>query len=189
MQQETISEAPALVLAPGQQLCSKYPDQIATHAYSWSWGESGVGCSKLIAELQVLAPQLEGQTLSVTPLANDAPVTPTRDERIAWYAKEKTLELELEEAKARGLELWRNNEELRRQDRLHVVRKAQADEERAGLEATIATLQQRFNEQQAENAQLLADLERAKTLAAFAPRGSELGLEPPSGPTVVDGDR
>lgn len=177
---------PVVVLAAGQRLCSKDPTKIATHSYSWSWGESGVACNEEIAKLQVLAPQLAPHTLAVAPLPSDVPLPPARDERIAWYAKEKTLELELEEAKGRGLELWRNNEELRRQNRLHEVRKAEADLERELLNEAIAKLEARVAEQQSENAQLLADLERAKTLAAFAPRGAELGLE---GATVVDGNR
>lgn len=178
-QQET---APAVVLAPGEQLCSKDPSQKATHAYQWDWGESGVVCAEQAALLQQAAPQL-GRQLVIYPLAPTAPAAPTRDERIAWYAKEKTLELELEDAKSKGLELWRNNEALRKENHLHTVRKAQADEERARVQETLDNQHRRIAELEKENADLLNQLERAKTLAAFAPRGSELGLEP----HVVDG--
>ena len=177
---------PALVLAPGEQLCSKDPTQKATHAYQWDWGECGVVCAEQAALLQQAAPQL-GRSLTLYPLPPSGPVTPTRDERIAWYAKEKTLELELEDAKTRGLELWRNNESLRQENRLHVNRKAQADEEMKRLQLALNEAQATNRELESENADLLGELERAKTLAAFAPRGSELGIEEP--PHVVDGDR
>lgn len=181
MQQQTAETA--LVLAPGEQPCCKDPSQKATHAYFWDWGESGFVCAEQAAILQQQAPQL-GRTVQITPLPPTGPVEPTRDERIGWFALQKTLELELEDAKSKGLELWRNNEQLRKENQLHVTRKASADLEREQLLETIGKLEQANAELGRENAELLNKLERAQTLAAFAPRGAELGLG-----NVVDGER
>ena len=182
MQQETKTP---LVLGPGEQACSKDPSQKAVFSFFWDWGESGVVCAEQAALLQQAAPQL-GRTVQLVPLAPSGPVTPTRDERIAWHAKEKTLELELDDAKAKGLELYRNNEALRAENRLHVTRKAQADAERDQLRDEVAALGGKVDALERENADLLNKLERAQALAAFAPRGAELGLEPGH---VVDGER
>jgi hypothetical protein len=103
--------------------------------YVWPWGETGV-CD---AEGQIILGQkaraLKRQVV-VTPLVPGAPPPIERAERIETQAKILALELECDEAKSRGLDLYHDIERLQEQLRLETAKcqSVSASLERAILE-------------------------------------------------------
>lgn len=139
----------------------------ATQAYSWDWGETGVCCDTHAVLLQQIAGQIE-RKLVLTPLTR-APQPIGRDERIALTARSLVLQEEVENAKLRGLELYRINQQLAAELRLYKVRAEEAHVQLTEAQKQAAQLLDEVAERDAENARLLADNERLKLLEASLP--------------------
>ena len=139
-------------------------------------------CCALHAMLkQQVATQIE-RTITFHPLAPATPAPITRDERTRLKAESLVLAEELEEAKSRGLELYRVNDQLRGENRLLSVREAEAHAQLKDAQGQLEEARVALEKLNAENANLVQELERAKTLAAFTAPPHE----PPEGTTVVD---
>jgi len=130
-------------------ICTFDPEcgKTAIVSYTWPWGESGLACPAHQVVVHQRAEQLkrEVHVVSLQPGA-ERPVT--RDERIQTKARILTLEAELEEAKVRGMELYRSNESLQA-----LIKVEQA--KRAELEAQLAGANRALEEAQVANGHLL----------------------------------
>ena len=151
-----------------------YPgcDAEATHSYAWEWGEKGVRCGTHAPLLQQTAAQI-GRTVAISTLNLPGPEPLLRDERTRLVANGLVLEAELEEAKARGLELYRINDQLRGQNHLLTVREAEAHAQLKDAQALVERLRSELGSREAELANLVMETERLRTLAAFTPRGED----------------
>lgn len=171
---------------PEVQKCGSC-DKPAVYGYQWDWGEQGLACAEHAALLQQTATQLS-RTVNVFPLQRVNPEPLTRDERTRLKATALVLEEELEEAKSRGLDLYRVNGQLRNDVQLHKVRNTEAEAQLKDAHAEINRLNNELQKRELEHGELVQQLEEAKTLAAFSPsERRELGLG--DDPTVVDGTR
>lgn len=166
--------ATAVVSVNDTQKCDRDDCEAeATQGYLWAWGEKGVCCSLHSTLLQQVAGTID-RTVTLHPLQRATPAPLLRDERIRLQALSLTLEAELEEAKSRGLELYRINEQLRGENRLLKVREAEAGAQLQDAHAYLEELRETLQQREAESANLVMENERLKTLEAFT---SERGLE------------
>jgi len=180
---EATAAAPAQS-APTPIMCDEMDCQeVATHSYTWDWGASGNVCAKHASLLPQRAESLN-RKVSVHPLQPQAPVDLTRDERIGFRAKILTLEAELDEAKGRGLELWRSNADLSKQVQTLTLRDREAKAQLSDAAARQTALQVKLDERDAEHASMLEELQRLRTLAQFVEE-PKTSVEEPK--TSVDG--
>jgi hypothetical protein len=155
-------------------------DEQATHSYTWDWGQSGVKCSKHAALLGQVAANLS-RNVSVHPLQAIGPAPLTRDERIQLRVKAEVLGAELEDAKARGLELYRDNQALTRQVQTLTLRAREADAQIKDRDVKLTEMQGQLDERDAVHAEMADELDRLRTLAKFVPDDTQItrGLQPP----------
>lgn len=158
----------------------------ATFHYLWDWGEQGHACSEHATLLQQTAGQLN-RNVSIHPLQAAAPAPLQRDERTKLKATALVLEEELEEAKSRGLDLYRVNTQLRGDVQLHKVRATELEAQLKDVRAEVEKLAEEVSKRDLEHGELVLEIERLKTLTAFSPsERRELGLSDED-PTRVDG--
>lgn len=164
----TVADAPPQCDSPG---CTQY----ATQTYSWEWGATGVCCSEHGARLQQLQSSLD-RRLSIAPLQKAGPLPLERDERCRLVARGLVLEEEVKEAKARGLDLYRENVSLTQQVQLLTVRDREAQAQLKDADARNEHLQRQLDGRDVELGEMAAELDRLRTLARFvaAPSPSEV---------------
>lgn len=143
----------------------------ATWAYSFDWGEKGKCCDEHATLLQQISQQV-GRGIVLMPLAQ-VPTPMTRDERITHHATVMTLHEELQQAKDRGLELYRANQQLLADKKLLQLRDREQHAQLEEAHKAIARLQSALEQRDAENARLVDEAERLRPLEAF------VGTEPP----------
>lgn len=141
--------------------------ELATQAYSWEWGETGVCCDKHATLLQQIAAQVN-RALTLSPLQR-GPQPIGRDERITLTARALVLEEELEAAKIRGLELYRINTQCVAEMKLAKVREDEARVQLIEAEKQVTRLIEDVAKRDAENARLLSELQRLQLLESFQP--------------------
>jgi hypothetical protein len=129
--------------------CKETP--VAT--YVWPWGETGLTCAQHQIVLRQKASQLNRDVV-ITPMQPGAPTPMTRDERITSQARILTLEAELEEARTRGVEMYRSNEQLTAQLRVEQAKTAE-------LDAALTAATNRYDELVAMTGELRAELAEA----------------------------
>ena len=173
---------------PPPRICSSC-DKPATVAYRWEWGEEGLACPEHAATLQQTAGNLN-RTVTVSPLQPLAPVPLERSERIQLHATILTLEAELGDAKARGLQLYNSNVELSRQVQLLNMRETEAKAQLKDADAVNTALGAKLEESETQCAELAEEVGRLRTLAQFVEERPP-ALPPQSGQQpdqhVVDG--
>lgn len=135
----------------------------ATHSYTWEWGQSGVCCAKHQFTLQQTAENLS-RKIQFAPISPGATPPLQRDERVRLKAEALVLGEELAEAKARGLDLYRQNGLLTQQVQALTVRNREADAQIADLRATLAPTAERIQKLEAENGNLSDELSRLRVL-------------------------
>jgi hypothetical protein len=135
----------------------------ATHSYVWEWGASGTCCARQVPILQQTANNL-GRSITFGVLTSAATPPLQRDERVKLKAEAFVAQEELAEAKARGLELYRQNTQLTAQVQSLTVRNREADAQRKDAIAARDELDQRLVAMQAENASLSDELARLQVL-------------------------
>jgi len=161
--------APDPVL-PETKMCERDPSQVATHAYSWDWGEKGVVCAQQATILQQIAQQV-GRNVQLTPL-QDVPVPMGRDERAQLLARALVAEEEIDVVKARGLELYRANQQIAAELRLAKVREAEANAQMVDALSQAKRLEAQLEARDREHARLADEVERLRLLEAFAGEGA-----------------
>lgn len=159
VQLETTSDT----LPPSRQMCDRDCDEPAVFAYLWEWGEKGLCCAHHETLLQQTATNLN-RTVRVHPLLAPAPAPLTRDQRTQLVARALVLEEELEEVKGRGLELYRQHEQLLKTNSMLSVREREAKAQLRDREAEVLALRGKLDERDAEHGELVDELERLRTL-------------------------
>lgn len=169
---QPLATAPPIVLCdePG---CS----EPATFSYLWEWGKSGNVCSKHQAAYAQIQGNLK-RRCSFGVLQAAAPPPLVRSERIQMRAEIGTLEAELIDAKARGIELYQQNTELTRQVQSLRVRNVEADAQLNDLRGKLQLMEQELVRRES---QLVEARDEGLRLKALLPR------EPPPAPTARSG--
>lgn len=156
-------------------------DKLAVFSYMWEWGEKGVCCAEHAMLLTQTAQQI-GRMVQIVALPNLPAAPLQRDERTKLIAERLSAEAELEEVKARSLQLYTANVDLARQVQTFSLqhREARAQVEDANRE--LGRLRSDLEESDSHRAELVQENERLRTVAAFVP-------PPPAGPSrhVVEG--
>lgn len=137
----------------------------ATFAYCFDWGEKGKCCSEHATLLQQTAQNIS-RGITLMPLAQ-VPTPMTRDERIGHHARVLVLEEELQQAKDRGLELYRANQQLLADKQLLQLRDREARVQLEEAHKANARLRDEVEKRDAENARLVDENERLKPLESF----------------------
>lgn len=135
----------------------------ATHSYTWEWGESGVCCAKHQFTLQQTAQNI-GRSITFAAISPGASPPLQREERVRLKAEALVLSEELGEAKARGLDLYRQNGLLTQQVQSLTVRGRESDAQLADALAKAAAADERLQKLEVENAELSNELSRLRVL-------------------------
>lgn len=138
----------------------------ATHAYTWEWGKSGTVCAKHLMVLQQTAANL-GRTIQFAPINAQATTPLQREERVRLKSEALVLQEELDEAKARGLEMYRQNTLLTAQVQSLTVRNREAEAQRTDALKVRDQADVRLAELEAENATLSDELGRLRVLVDY----------------------
>lgn len=148
-------------------LC-QFTNKPATHSFTWEWGDSGYCCAEQVPLLQQQAANL-GRSITFA-LISDAGTQPLqREERVRLRAEALVLSEELEEAKQRGLELYRQNVLLTQQVQSLTVSERESQAQRKDAVVARDEMDGRLQALEAENAQLSDELSRLRVLVDIAP--------------------
>jgi hypothetical protein len=161
--------------------CDRDCTELATHAYQFDWGETGICCAKHATLLTQTAGNLQ-RTIQVSPLQNLPPPPLQRDERTQLHAARISLETELEEVKSRGLELYRLNGEQQRTINTLTVQKRELEAVVKDLTNEATTLRGQLEMRDGEHAELVIEIERLRGLEQLLG-----GLTEPNKGHVVEG--
>lgn len=161
----------------------------ATHSYVWEWGASGTCCARQVPILQQTANNL-GRAITFGLLTSGATPPLQREERVRLKAEAFTLGEELAEAKARGLEMYRQNTLLTAQVQALTVRNREADAQRKDAVAARDEMDQRLAALQSENASLSDELGRLRVLVDVSETepgvGHIVGSDESGNPVVLE---
>ena len=135
----------------------------ATHSYVWEWGKSGTCCAAAVPVLQQTANNL-GRSITFGVLTSGATPPLQRDERVKLKAESFVLAEELSEAKARGLDMYRQNTQLTAQVQALTVRNREAEAQKKDAVAARDASDERLKALEAENASLHDELARLRVL-------------------------
>lgn len=170
---------------PGAAQCDQEGcSEVATLAYRWDWGATGVCCATHATLLQQKAVSLN-RGIVVHPIAHAAPTPPTRDERVALTARALVLEEEVRAHESKCEQQHRKIGDLQLQLNAAVVKAREFEAQSRDATAKLQQAEENEKRLSSENGRLLVELERLRELeAVVAERHGERGLE---GETVVDG--
>lgn len=166
-------EVQAIVVGPsipdaGAPVCgTEGCSELATFSYVWAWGQSGKCCSVHAALLQQTSVQLD-RTVQVTALVPTGPVPLTRDERSRLKGEAYALEAEIEELKARGLALYRENETLTRTAQAAITRGKETEARLKDALASVGELEVELQKRDAAHGDLVDEVSRLRTLTSFS---------------------
>ena len=162
-------------------LCDQ-PDckEPATHSYTWEWGATGTCCAKHQVILQQNADNL-ARKISFALLASSGTPPLQREERVRLKAEALVANEELAEAKARGLDLYRQNTLLTQQIQSMTVRNREAEAQRKDAVLALERAEARLQELESENATLTDELSRLRVLVELPPAEE---TQPGVGPTA-----
>src|SRR5262245_11890217 len=166
------------------EICNLCKEQ-ATHTYVWEWGETGVFCSTHQIVLQQTADNLQ-RRITFAPISSLATPPLQREERVRLRAEALVLGEELEEAKTRGLDLYRQNTALIAQVQSLTVREREAQAQRKDAVIAAEKAEVQLHDLQAENATLADELGRLRVLidVGSPPQGPGGAFELPTSPGV-----
>lgn len=153
-------------VAAGPPKC-KQCESPAVAMVHWPWGESYPVCATHQGLAQQTAENI-GRTCSFAPIAVAAEAPLTRTERAKLKAEVYAAEMEIEDLKQRGLNLYQENVALTRQLQsltvTHNETKAQLSESRDEAQAATELLEERSAELQTVTDEVL----RLRTLTKFS---------------------
>jgi septal ring factor EnvC (AmiA/AmiB activator) len=135
-----------------------------THTYTWPWGEEGLVCSAHMIILKQIEKNTQ-QPCVIVPLQTRAPDPMTRDERIALTAKSMALEAELDEAKTRGMQLYRELQEQASTNKTLLAKVAVLEAQQAVLEAQLVDAEAEKQELRTAAARENAELQQLRAIA------------------------
>lgn len=193
-QQEARTAADALLEQCDQDGCTN----TAIVNYTWDWGMSGKCCAGHQAEFTQKQEALS-RKVQFAPLQTAAPAPLTRDQRTRLQAEVLVLKEELEDAKLRGLDLYRENVKLAQSVQALTVRGRESEAQLRDMSREIERLQTELGKRDAEHGALNDEVERLRTITKFlddstappATTPSQRGLQtppaPPESESRVDG--
>lgn len=171
--------AEPIIEQPETKMCDQ-PEckNTAEFAYAWDWGQKGICCSEHAQLFQQRAPQLN-RTVSIHPLPNTPAAAPPmqRDERVKLQAEVLVLQEEVKEANVRGLDLFRENTKLAQQVQLLTVRERELRHQLQDGESKVFELQNKLDARDVEHGEMLAELERLRTLERLVPASTRTVVE------------
>lgn len=135
----------------------------ATHSYVWEWGASGTCCASQVPILQQTANNL-GRSITFGVITSGATPPLQREERVKLKAEAFVLAEELSEAKARGLDMYRQNTQLTAQVQSLTVRNREAEAQKKDAIAARDEMDRRLKALESENASLNDELGRLRVL-------------------------
>lgn len=145
----------------------------ASHSYTWDWGQSGFCCPQHQALRQQQAGNL-GRSCSFAVVSSTATAPLQREERVRLRAETLVAQEELSEAKARGLELYQQNQNLTRQVQSLTVQLRECEELRKDAVAAAQPLREQLEETRAALAEAVDELGRLKALVPIPPPAGTL---------------
>lgn len=149
----------------------------ATHSYTWEWGTSGTCCARHQMTLQQTAGNL-GRTVNFGVVSDGATPPLQREERVKLRAEALVLAEELAEAKARGLDMYRQIGLLTQQVQSLTVRCREAEAQRKDALSERDAMDQRLEKLESENAELSDELGRLRVLVELPPEKSKAVATP-----------
>lgn len=161
---------------------------LATLAYRWEWGATGICCAKHAELLQQTSKNLK-RTVVIHPRQAAAPAPLTRDEKTQLVAKALVLEEELKAAQSAGQQLHSKNQDLQVQLSTSISKTRELTAQLNDQAQRFQSVEQERDRLSAQNGELLVELERLKHLDALVSERAERdahdrGIE---GGNVVDG--
>jgi hypothetical protein len=113
-------------------MCPPDRPSVATHSYTWQWGQSGFCCERCVVAIRHQEKNLR-QTCVLASLTPAAPLPINRDERTRLIAAKLAAEEEAAEVKSRNVELYNANQELGKQLRLLTVQMRELEAQKGDL--------------------------------------------------------
>lgn len=167
----------------------------AIATFFWEWGQTGNVCAKHQALYAQRQENLQ-RRCTFAPLQRAAEPPLVRSERIQLRAELGTLEAELVETKARGLELYHQNIELARQVQTLKVRDTEAQAQLRDATGRLAAMERHIGQREAELGEAVQEVQRLKALIPREPppagrtvgRGVRTGTVTTTGKHVVEGE-
>lgn len=144
----------------------------ASSSYLFDWGQGGQCCGKHQFLLKQVADQIS-RNVVFAPLATAAPVPMARDERTRLKGEVYAVTEELEEAKQRGLDLYRQNERLIQQVQSLTVRGRETELQLRDAANELEKAKSELERRDAEHGNLVDEVERLRTLVKLQPRAGE----------------
>lgn len=141
-------------------------DELATLAYRWDWGATGIVCAEHGALLQQKSVALS-RGIVVHPRQLAAPAPIGRDERVQLTAQTIVLAEDLKAAQSAGEQLHGRNKDLQVQLSAAVVRTRELNAQLVDVGDKLRQSEQQRGELSAENGRLLVELDRLKHLDAL----------------------
>jgi len=140
--------------------------------FMWAWGERGACCAEHQTALNQLASNLKR---NITFMALDGPTPPTigRDERTRLQAEILVLREEAQEAKDRGLSLYKANAELAEQARLAAIRERELRAQVKDALAEKASAEEKAAEAAREAARCSFEMQKLHRLSTAANAGAD----------------
>jgi len=151
----------------------------AVFTYTWDWGESGQCCARHQVELTQLQSQLK-RTCQFAPLNANASPPVQREERVRLKAEALVLAEELEEAKGRGVDLYRQNQLLSAQVQALTVRGREADAQLKDAAGAATAWNGEMDKLRTELGNAVDEISRLKVLVPSAD-AEPPGTEPEAG--------
>jgi hypothetical protein len=150
----------------------------AVAGYQWDWGERGTCCAKHQFLLRQKQPTIgRGLQFAVLPGATTSALT--RDERTRMHAMILTLEDELRDAKARGLELYQSNTKLAEESRRLAARNRELEGQVKDGRAELQQLGEQHDTHLADLQDARDELNRVQRVQALMPKPEEAKPVPP----------
>lgn len=135
----------------------------AKFAYTWEWGETGKCCETHQFTLNQTAGNL-ARTITFQPLVPDGPPPLLRDERTQLLARAISAESEVDDVKARALELYNQNVRLTQQLQSLTVQHREVTEQLSDARAEVEKCAVELVQRRSENGDLHDELSRLRCL-------------------------
>jgi hypothetical protein len=157
-------------------------EQLARFHYTWPWGASGLVCSLHHFTVQQTAENLQ-RAVVFSPLAAGTPEPISRDERVRFHATILTMEDELRDARARGLELYNSNTTIAEQARRYASRSTELEAQMKDARADVETARAERDHYLDQVAEMRAEIETLKAILPPPAPEDDFGPgEPPPTP-------
>lgn len=148
-------------------------DAPASHSYTWDWGKSGFVCPlHQTLKAQQAGNLSRGCAFAVVSSTATAPLQ--REERVRLRAETLVAQEELAEAKTRGLEMYRQNQQLTQQLQSLKVQLRECESLRTDAVAAAEPMRKEIERLRTEIAEATDEIGRLKVLVEIPPPAGTL---------------